>query len=86
LKTYGTSADGKRCFFTQSTVDNVVELAELLPHFNFDDNPDFDKVAARIKNELTVENIKTLKKEPTVRESVAKSADEILKDVEALLG
>jgi hypothetical protein len=86
LKTYGTSADGKRCFFTQSTVDNVVELAELLPHFNFDDNPDFDKVAARIKNELTVEDIKTLKKEPTVRESVAKSADEILSQVESLLG
>jgi hypothetical protein len=86
LKTYGKSADGKKCFFHASTVDHVAELAEMLPHFNFDENPEFDKLVARIKNELTVEDMKTLKKEPTVRESVAKSADDILKDVEALLG
>jgi hypothetical protein len=86
LKSYGKSADGKKCFFNKSTVEHVAELAEMLPHFNFDENPDFDKVVARIRSELTVEDVKTLREHETVRESVAKSADDILKDVEALLG
>jgi hypothetical protein len=88
LKTYGESADGrsKKSYFRDSTVEHVAELAKLLPAFNFDENPEFDKVVARIKRELTVEDAKTLREEPTVRESIAKSADDILKDVEALLG
>lgn len=73
-------------FFTGSLVDNVRELADLLPAFNFADDPKFDAVAERIKRELCVEEAETLRKDDTVRASVQKSADDILKDVESLLG
>jgi hypothetical protein len=86
LKTYGTSADGKKNFFTDSLVGNVRELAELLPAFNFTNDPALTAVANRIKAELCVEEAETLRKSETVRESVQKSADDILRDIEGLIG
>ena len=86
LKTYGTSADGKRNFFQSTLVENVRDLAKLLPAFNLTDDPAFDAVVNRIERELCVEEYETLRDNEAARESVAKSADDILKDVEALLG
>jgi len=85
LKTYGTK-NGKKNFFTDSLVENVRELADLLPAFNFTNDPKLTKVADRIKRELCVEDAVTLRKNDAARETVAKSADEILKDVSELLG
>lgn len=86
LKTYGTSADGKKNFFTNTLVENVRELADLLPAFNLTNDPGLDQIAKRIKRELCVEDADVLRKNDAARETVQKSADAILKDVSALLG
>jgi hypothetical protein len=77
---------GKRDFFTDSLVGNVRELADLLPAFNFNADPAFDQLVARIQRELCIEDAETLRQNDGVRVAVKKSADSILKDVESLLG
>lgn len=86
LKSYGTAADGKKNFFTDSLVENVRELAGLLPAFNLTNDPDLDKIAGRINRELCVEDAKTLRENEAARATVQKSAEDILKDVNGLLG
>jgi hypothetical protein len=88
LKAYKTTTGekGKTTFFTASLVDNVRELADLLPAFNLTNDPKFDQVAARIKRELCVEDADALRDNDDARKSVQKSAEDILKDVSKLLG
>lgn len=93
LKGYNSKVSGKkkrsttaRSFFSHSLVENVRELAELLPAFNLDNDPALDVIADRIKKELCTETADTLRHDVNVRKSVAKSADDILKDVASLLG
>jgi hypothetical protein len=78
--------EGDGTFFTDSLVKNVRELADLLPAFNFNNDPAFDALTKRIQKELCVEEAKTLRTDSDVRDSVKKSADDILKSVESLLG
>src|SRR5262249_53471202 len=82
LKAYGKDDS----FFTKAIVNNVRELAELLPAFNLTSDPALDKVIERIKRELCVEDATALRENDKARAVVAKSADDILKDVSALLG
>jgi hypothetical protein len=70
----------------ESLVGNVRDLADLLPAFNFDNDPAFDALTKRIQKELCAEEVDTLKANGKVRDTVKKSADDILKDVESLLG
>ena len=88
LAAYKSGGKGEKAegIFRDTLVENVRELAELLPAFNFDNDPAFDQLVKRIRTELCVEDAKTLRQEATVRETVKKSADEILADVESLLG
>ena len=88
LKTYGkVDVGGKKIsHFKDSLVENVRQLAELLPAFNLTNDPALTALTTRIKAELCVEDAKTLREHDTVRESVAKSADDILREVEGLLG
>ena len=86
LKTYGTSAKGKKNFFTGSLVENVRELADLLPAFNLTNDPNLDAITDRIKRELCVEEAKELRENEAARATVQASAEDILKDVEGLLG
>jgi hypothetical protein len=84
LKTYtGNKKDG---YFGDSLVNNLRELVELLPHFNLNDDPALDRITTRIAKELCIEEPDTLRDNKNVRASVQASADEILKDVSALLG
>lgn len=76
----------ERSFFFPSLVDNVRELADLLPAFNLTNDPAFAKIADRIKRELCTEDADTLRKNDEARAVVQKSADDILKGVSALLG
>jgi len=76
----------ERSFFFPSLVDNVRELADLLPAFNLTNDPALDALTKRIKAELCAEDSVVLRKNETVRKTVAKSAEDILKDVESLLG
>jgi hypothetical protein len=86
LTEYDNKQKGDRTAFKNSLVENVRELAELLPAFNFDNDPAFDALIKRIQKELCTEDADTLRKHDGVREAVQKSADDILKDVESLLG
>ncbi len=61
-------------------------MAELLPAFNFDNDPAFDDIVKRINKELCAEDVKTLREDAKVRDSVRKSAADIAKQVETLFG
>jgi len=86
LKAYKKPGKGSRSFFSHTLVENVRQLAELLPAFNLDNDPALDAIADRINKELCVEDAETLRHDDNARKSVAKSADDILRDVESLLG
>jgi hypothetical protein len=87
LKEYnaGAKGDGSRKFFLNSLVDNVRDLADLLPAFNLTDDPKLDAITTRIKKELCVEDAGELRKNDAARESVQKSADEIVAVVSQFL-
>jgi hypothetical protein len=86
LKKYTQPKDGKRAFFMNSLVDNVRDLAKLLPAFNLTDDPELAKITKRIVNELCVEDAETLRRNEDVCVTVQKSADQIVKAVGGLLG
>lgn len=71
--------------FRDSLVENVRDIAKLLPAFNLDNDPKFDKLINRINKELCVHEAETLRKDDSVRKKVAKSAKEITKAVEEFL-
>jgi hypothetical protein len=85
LKEYKTNGDGKRKFFLNSLVDNVRDLAELLPAFNLTEDPKLTQIIARIQKELCTEDAGELRKNDAARESVQKSADEIVAAVSQFL-
>jgi hypothetical protein len=88
LETYGKNKKGttRGDFFKDALVVNIRELVELLPALNIANDPAIDKLTERLTTELCVEDARVLRKDEHVRESVAKSADDILRDVESLLG
>lgn len=84
LKTY--TGDKKDGYFGDALVENLRELVVLLPHFNLSNDPALDRITGRIAKELCTEEPGTLRENQDVRSAVAKSADDILKDVSSLLG
>jgi hypothetical protein len=86
LKEYKTGKPGEpKKFFLDSLVENVRELAELLPAFNLTEDPKLATIATRISKELCAEDAKVLRENDAARETVAKSADEIVAAVSGLL-
>jgi len=81
LKEYKTNKPGERKFFLNSLVDNVRDLAELLPAFNLTNDPRLDAISKRIVHELCAEDAQALRENDDAREAVAKSADEIVAEV-----
>jgi hypothetical protein len=86
FKPSGGKGDKAEGVFRDSLVENVRDLAELLPAFNLTNDPRLDAIAARIKNELCVEDAKDLREHDEARAAVAKSADEIVAAVSGLFG
>jgi hypothetical protein len=84
LKDYKTGAPGERNIFRDSLVENVRELADLLPAFNLADDPKLTAITKRIKTELCAETADTLREDEKVRVTVQKSADQIVAAVGAL--
>src|SRR5262245_31008868 len=72
---------GERSFYMDSLVDNVRDLAALLPAFNLTNDPKLTAITNRIVKELCVEDAPTLRKDNNLAKSVAKSADEIVAEV-----
>jgi hypothetical protein len=82
LKAYGEKKDGDRTgYFRDSLVENVRELVELLPAFNMEGDPVLNTLCERMQRELCVESAQELRDNPAARESVQKSAEDILADV-----
>jgi hypothetical protein len=76
----------KRKHFRDSLVTNVRDLAELLPAFNLTNDPRLTKVTDRIVQELCAEDAQVLRDSEFARDAVAKSADEIVAEVEKFFG
>jgi hypothetical protein len=76
----------KKSFFLDSLVENVRDLAELLPAFNLTEDPALTAITDRIKKELCVEDAQALRDKKTVRKQVRASADQIVADVTKFFG
>lgn len=87
LRAYKPAAGGNKAegVFRDTLVENVRELAELLPAFNLKGDPKLDALTRRMNDELCVEDAKALRENDHARASVAASADAILAEAQALL-
>ena len=87
LTVYKPGDEGVRASgtFKDSLVENVLELADLLPKLNLSDNPEFDKLADDLRTKLGAESAKTLRENEDVRDAVREDATAILARVESLL-
>lgn len=72
--------------FRDSLVDNVREIARLLPSFNLNDDPTMAKLHQRIEKELCKHDPDTLRTDTAARESTAKSAEVILDSISDFIG
>jgi hypothetical protein len=80
LKAYKPGKPGKRAegTFKDSLVDNVRELAEILPSFNLTGDPKFTKIIEQMQKDLCKHDAEVLREDDTIRKKVAASADSIL--------
>lgn len=87
LGEFGTKKEGdkKSSFFRDSLVGNVRDLVELLPAFNLTGDSKLDELASRMAKELCVEEAKTLRENKVARETVKKSAEDILAEVSRVM-
>lgn len=86
FKPSGGKGDPAENTFKDTLVENVRELAEVLPAFNLTNDPKLTEITERIKRELCVEDAKALRKNDGARAVVAKSAEEIVNAVSELFG
>jgi hypothetical protein len=81
LKDYEVQADGAiKNPFRDSTIENLKELAELLPHLNVTGSAELDAMSTRLTTELTAVDAETLRTDAGAREAVAKKAEAIVKE------
>lgn len=87
LKNYkpATEEDRAENTFRDSLVGNVRELVELLPAFNLTGDKTLSGMIARMEKELTKHEADVLREDEDIRKKVAKSAEAILKQAEALM-
>jgi len=72
--------------FRDSLVDNVKELAEILPMLNINDDPELDDIAKRLTETIGKHSPSALRNYPERRIEVAKDAKALLADIDAQLG
>lgn len=80
LKSYKPGEKGKRAenTFRDSLVENVRQLAEVLPAFNMGNDAKLAKVIAKIQKDLCANDATALREDENLRQKVATSADQIL--------
>jgi hypothetical protein len=71
--------------FRDSLVSNIKELVEILPAFNLTSDAKLTDMIKRMEKELCASDAQVLREDPRVRKAVAKSAEAILKQAEALM-
>ena len=81
-KKKGTKTEGQ---FRDSLVENVRDLAGLLPAFNLNADPKLAELNQRIVDELCQHDADALREDDLIRKKVRVSADKILKDVSDFL-
>mgnify|MGYP003656076995 CR=1 FL=1 len=74
LDEYNGTAKGR---FTDSIADNTRELANILPGFNFNNDPEIEDICARITRELCPIGAQTLRDSESIRMKAKKTADEL---------
>lgn len=75
------TGDKAQGVFRDSLVENVRELADLLPSLNLTNDTRLDAIAARIKAELTFHDADELRDDVNARKLTADAAESILRDV-----
>lgn len=67
--------------FRDSLIENVREIAQLLPMLNINDDPELNKVQSRLIEELCAHTPDELRKDSKLRKQTRKSAKDILRKV-----
>jgi hypothetical protein len=80
-----TDTDKAENTFRDSLVGNIRELVELLPAFNLTDDPKLTALTNRIIVDLCANDAGVLREDEKTRKSVAKAAEVILKQANALM-
>jgi hypothetical protein len=88
LKGYKPATDKKRAegTFRDSLVENIRELVPLLESFNLTDDKALAALTKRIAKELCESDADVLREDEKTRKAVAKAAEDILKQANALMG
>ena len=84
LERHGVKKPGgeKMQFFTRKTVENVVELVDIMDELNITEDPELTRIVSEIRTELTIWDVDMLKDDPLLRERVASKGREILGDID----
>jgi hypothetical protein len=89
LKAYkpGDKAKNKKAegLFRDSLVSNIRELADLIPAFNMADDPKLAAIHKAVIEKLCEHDADALREDDNARKVVAKSADAILKQINAFI-
>lgn len=80
-----TEDDGAENTFRNTLVTNIQELVPLLEAFNLNGDKQVTELTARIAKELCKHEPDLLREDDKVRKTVAKSAEDILKQAQALM-
>jgi hypothetical protein len=67
--------------FRDSLVTNIVELIDLLPGLNINNDPELDQMTERLRDGLTVYDAQDLRDDEKARDIVAGRAEKILADI-----
>jgi hypothetical protein len=71
--------------FKETTLTNLIEIAELIPDLNFTADPALDRIAAEIRQVTLGVTAKDLRQNPDVRASVSAEAKRIIEDMSGFM-
>ena len=68
-----------------SVIGNIIELVELLPYLNIDNDPKLEDVRRKMEEEFADLSIDTLKEDEELKKEVAAKATEIINNLKGIL-
>lgn len=84
MKRHGQPGNGKKPLtLNRVTVENVVNLVDVLDELNIANDPDLTRITAELRRDITAWDVDMLKDDPELRQAVTESAEKILGDVDA---
>ena len=85
VRHFATVTSNTEARFHASTVDNLMELIDILPSLNILDDPKLAQIGVRLRDELSGMDAKSLKKNAKQRSEAAAAAQAILDDMEGFM-